>query len=349
MLHAAWTEIHDPVAVSVDVSRFDQHVSEVALRWAHQIYRFAFRHDAKLDLLNWCLSKIITNVGRVYTSDETGRKVKVVYNTTGGRKSGDMDTSLGNKLEMCGLLFSYYKGHLGFQPRVDFNVVDNGDDAVIILSRVAYARYLRLTGQTVTLRRLALVDPSNFQAVYLATQQVVVPGTHQDITDWFTTMGFSLKIEGTVVKFEKIEFCQTQPCFIDGRWIMVRDLKALSKDTSCLKNIDVATQWIGQVRTGGLACYGSVPIFSAFYAAMPQGNKEFKREELYGTGLYFLAKGMSSKGEVTDANRIAFYNTFGVTPREQEVIEETYRGMVFNATPTKAVGTRWGLTLPLPV
>jgi hypothetical protein len=343
MLRDAWDEILDPIALSVDISRFDQHKSDVALSWGHSIYKYVFRNDTQLKRLKWCLSRMIDNVGQIFTSDETGRRVKVTYKKRGNTMSGDMDTSLGNKMTMCGLAYSYFIDYLGFKSRVDFNKVNNGDDAVLILSRDAKKRYDEMTaGQYRT--DLLVVDPGG-QANGPARRVMVAGPPKDDIKTWFRKMGFTLKIDGIVDKFEKIEFCQTQPCFIDGRWIMVRRLDALSKDCYCLKNIDLAERWLRQVKAGGKACYGSVPIFGAFYDSMPGPDVEFKRDELYGSGMYFLANKMSSTGVITPANRVSFYNTFGVTPREQEVIEETYRNMVYGTPEPQQVG----LTLPLPV
>jgi len=344
MLRDAWEELTDPVAVSLDLSRMDQHISDVALGWEHTTYRRMFANDPNFHTLDWCLNATIRNVGRAYTLDETGRLYKVAYNKRGSRMSGDMNTSLGNKLIMCGLLYSYYVDYLGYTPRVDVNFVDNGDDCVVIMSRTAYADMMVRTGQRSVIRRLAVVDPTNWSKVYTAIQHVTVPGQKLSPTDWFRTMGFTLKVEGVVDRFEHIEFCQTQPCYIDGRWLMVRKLEALSKDCYCLKTIDQAEKWIRQVAVGGLACYGSVPIYSAFYGSMPRAEK-FNREELYGTGMYYLSHNMSSNGVVSDENRVAFYNTFGVTPREQEVIEEIYTNMQYGQVDAEHPG----LLLPLPI
>lgn len=340
MLREAWDEILDPIAMSVDISRFDQHKSDIALSWQHSVYKYAYRFDTQLDRLKWCLARMIDNTGQIFTSDETGRRVKIAYKKRGNTMSGDMDTSLGNKLTMCGLAYSYFISYLGFTPRVDFNKVNNGDDAVLILSRDAKLRYDEMT-QGLFRTGVAVVDPSTG----LSKNAMVAGPPLDDITTWFRKMGFTLKIDGIVETFEKIEFCQTQPCYIDGRWIMVRRLDALSKDCYCLKTIDLANKWLSQVKAGGKACYGSVPVFGAFYDSMPGPDVEFRRDELYGSGMYFLANKMSSAGVVTPANRVAFYNTFGVTPREQVVIEETYRSMVYG-TPEP---TQVGLTLPLPV
>jgi hypothetical protein len=238
--------------------------------------------------------------------------------------SGDMNTSSGNKYLMCAMCYNYFTGHLGLRVGIDYVIVDNGDDCVVIMSRAAYALMLRMTGAIETLQRLAVYDPANWQQVYLVT--VVAPvraAQHLPITDFFRKLGFTIKEEGLVYEFEKIEFCQTQPCFIDGRWIMVRTLSSLSKDCYCLKQANVFDQWLQQVAGAGRTCYGSVPVYSAFYRAISRTTST-SRSLLEQSGMYYLAQGMSNSGVVTESNRIAFYNTFGVTPGEQELIEAHY-------------------------
>jgi len=362
MLRDAWDEIAvvsgEPIALSLDLSRMDQHVSSVALRWEHTFYRHAYQHDTMKDTLDWCLSKTVSNVGRVYTYDQDGRPAKVKYTKNGSRMSGDMNTSLGNKLIMCGLLYSYFVNVCGFVPRKDFNVVDNGDDCVVIMSKQAYATYNKNINETEVIRQLAIQDPENWQRVYMVYAQEwvwdeqrgnvprVEPRKHMPIDEWFRTMGFTLKVEGIVTKFNHIEFCQTQPCFIDGRWIMVRGLKALAKDAYCLKPLQVLKKWMSQVKGGGLATYGSVPIYSAYYKSMP-GVGSKKREMLFGTGMYYLSDGMCSKQEVSTQNRVEFWETFGVTPREQEVIENIYLSMEYHEQ--QSLLDHAPLYLPLPV
>lgn len=326
MLRGAWDEIAvrggKPVALSLDLSRMDQHVSKPALKWEHSIYRSLFRNHPLYQTLDWCLQQTINNVGRCYVNDGSGRPAKVSYKKVGSRMSGDMNTSLGNKLIMCGLLYSYFVGVCGMEPRKDVNVVDNGDDCVVILSEIAYERYHVLTGQR---------------------EQ---PKQHLKVDEWFETMGFTLKVEGIVDTFEHIEFCQTQPCFIDGRWVMVRGLKALAKDAYCLKPKDVLKKWMSQVKGGGLATYGSVPIYSAYYESLP-GVEAKKRDLLFGTGMYYLSDGMASGRVVTDENRIQFWKTFGITPWEQKVIEEKYRSLEYEERDRREELPQ--LVLPLPV
>ena len=316
MLHDAWTEITDPIAISLDLSRMDQHVSVPALNWEHSIYRRIFKHDTCYDTLEWCLQRTVKNEGRAYVPNEHGSRYTIKYSKSGSRMSGDMNTSLGNKVIMCGLLYSYYVTYCGLVPRVDINVVDNGDDCVVIMSRTAYTALLHRT-QTNNIK---------------------------EVGAWFLTMGFTLKVEGFTDKFQHIDFCQTRPCFIDGRWIMVRGLKALSKDCYCLKHKDYLKRWLSQVRTGGLNTYGSTPIYSAFYGSFPKGE-DTGRNLLVDSGLYYLSRGMTSGATVTDSNRLSFFETFGVTEREQVAIERYYQSLTFSDQPDP---NNPGLLLPLP-
>lgn len=344
MLRAAWDAIADPVAISYDLSRMDQHVSDVALKWEHAAYRYMFRNDPCLSTLVWCLDQTIRNVGICYTTDHNGVPHKVNYTKRGSRMSGDMNTSSGNKYLMCAMCYNYFTGHLGYVVGVDYVIVDNGDDCVVILSRAAYLLMLRSSGQQQQIDRLAVYDPANWNVAYIV--QVVGrirPPTHMGIEEFFRRLGFTIKEEGLVHQFEKIEFCQTQPCFIDGRWIMVRGLTALSKDCYCLKQPNVFEQWLQQVASAGQVCYGSVPIYSSFYKALSRTTTD-RRNLMEQSGMYYLSAGMSSTGVVTEANRVAFYNTFGVTPREQELIEYHYDSYVrttWNTSPS------YGYRLPM--
>jgi len=317
MLRSAWDEIVDPIAISLDLSRFDQHISSVALKWEHSTYREIFKNDTARDTLEFMLNSTIKNRGVIYTQDKSGRPQTIQYSVNGARMSGDMNTSLGNKLIMCGLLYSYYIEHCGLVARQDVNVIDNGDDCVVILSHAAHEK--------------CKTDESD--------------GRIRGAVDWFREMGFTLKVEGVVDKFEHIEFCQTQPCFIDGRWIMVRRLDALSKDCYSLQPIDVIPRWMGQIRESGLTTYGSVPIYSQFYKCFP-ANAGANRELIYGTGTYYLSHNMTSTGVVTDANRVAFFDTFGVTPREQIAIEEHYASLTYTSNPDPNTP---GAVMPLPI
>nr|QDH90790.1 MAG: RNA-dependent RNA polymerase [Riboviria sp.] len=65
-LLAHWNHFDDPVAIGLDASRFDQHVSLECLVWEHSIYKLFFRKDKYLErLLKWQLH----NTGYGYEVD----------------------------------------------------------------------------------------------------------------------------------------------------------------------------------------------------------------------------------------------------------------------------------------
>lgn len=125
VLKAKWDAFTDPVAVGLDASRFDQHVSVDALSWEHQIYLDCFpigKHRRKLKRL---LKMQLVNECAGYEKDGT-----VKYRVNGTRMSGDMNTSLGNCVIMCAMIKAYLE-HTG----VVGQLANNGDDCVVFLER----------------------------------------------------------------------------------------------------------------------------------------------------------------------------------------------------------------------
>lgn len=118
-LKAKWDRFNTPVCVGLDASRFDQHVSVSALRFEHSVYDSIFK-DAKLRYL---LKMQLFNRGTARAADGYFR-----YQTEGSRMSGDMNTSMGNKLLMCLMSLSYLQS-----LKIPFEYANNGDDCLIFL------------------------------------------------------------------------------------------------------------------------------------------------------------------------------------------------------------------------
>jgi len=123
-----WRSFSCPVAVGLDASRFDQHVSKQALGFEHSVYRALFPDDPELNallrcqLVNYCKGK-----GDIYDFE---------YKAT-GRMSGDMNTSVGNVILMTSVLL-HWKETLG----LNFKLVNNGDDSVAIMDVSELPRFL---------------------------------------------------------------------------------------------------------------------------------------------------------------------------------------------------------------
>lgn len=118
-LHTHWQHFRSPVAVGLDASRFDQHVSIDALKWEHSIYNGVFKSAELSRLLRWQLH----NHGIARTEG-----VRIDYWVDGCRMSGDINTSLGNCLIMSSIVIAYCE-HVG----IDYRLANNGDDCVLIV------------------------------------------------------------------------------------------------------------------------------------------------------------------------------------------------------------------------
>lgn len=119
IIASKWALYENPCAISLDASRFDQHVSVDALKWTHATY-LKYNDDSEFQRM---LGMMLHNKGHGMCAN--GR---VSYEVEGCRMSGDMDTALGNCLLMVAMTYSYCKSY-----GIDHEVMDNGDDIVVIM------------------------------------------------------------------------------------------------------------------------------------------------------------------------------------------------------------------------
>jgi hypothetical protein len=107
----------DPVVVSLDASRFDQHVDRELLKVEHSVYLQCCFDAFFALLLSWQLDN------KCFSS----RGIK--YKVSGKRMSGDMNTALGNCLLMIIMLVAF----MSWCRKWD--VLDDGDDVLVIIER----------------------------------------------------------------------------------------------------------------------------------------------------------------------------------------------------------------------
>lgn len=123
-LREMWDTFSDPVAVGLDASRFDQHVSVDALKWEHLIYLMCFNASDRKHL-SWLLEMQLENRGVAYLPEAV-----VKYTVQGARMSGDMNTSLGNCLLMSMMVWTWCQ-----KQEVRARLANNGDDCVVFMER----------------------------------------------------------------------------------------------------------------------------------------------------------------------------------------------------------------------
>lgn len=120
-LHENWMSFSDPVAIGLDASRFDQHVSRAALEYEHSVYNNVFRSKELRRLLSWQLHN--RGFGRVGPA-------LVSYEVEGCRMSGDINTGMGNCLIMSSIVLGYFE-----EFGIDARLSNNGDDCVVFMER----------------------------------------------------------------------------------------------------------------------------------------------------------------------------------------------------------------------
>ena len=126
-----WCKYEQPVAVGLDASRFDQHVSVDALKFEHKVYKDVFKGSIGANELARLLKCQLKNRGRAFVDG-----YRVDYEVDGCRCSGDMNTSLGNCVIMSALVLQYCK-----ERKVVASLANNGDDCLVFMDRRSLDRF----------------------------------------------------------------------------------------------------------------------------------------------------------------------------------------------------------------
>jgi hypothetical protein len=287
-----WSSFTEPVAIGLDASRFDQHVSVSALKWEHKQYPRCFPkpyHKSLKKLLSWQ----VKNTCRGYTEDG-----KLKYTKEGGRMSGDMNTSLGNCILMCSMIKQY-----SLDRGVRTLLANNGDDCVVFMERKDLDKFshdldswFRAMGFNMTVEEPC----TTFEEIEFCQTHPVFVGPNSD--------------SYLMVRHPK--------------WAIAKDTMCIHG----FQNKAQYLAWLDAVGTGGLAMTGGVPIFQDFYRAYCSAGVRGKTHyQAQSWGVRSLQKGMVRQyGDILPHTRASFYWAFGVTPDEQVVMEDFYSRAVLD-------------------
>jgi len=272
-----WDRFHKPVAIGLDASRFDQHCSVEALQFEHGFYKALYPNNKLLDkLLSWQL----VNKGKGYVPDGG-----ISYVKEGCRMSGDINTSLGNYLLMCSMVYGFMR-FLGIN---EYSLANCGDDCVLI------------------------VESRNLDQV------------QSKLPEYFLRLGFTMKVEKPVYCLEEIEFCQAHPVQFQGGWKMVRNVRtAMSKDVHCVNNIrDIPTRkaWSNAQHVGGMALSSGIPVVETFYSRF-RTYDVVKHQRIDTVTNQHKWRGAGGAHVVTPESRASFWQAFRLTGDEQHALED---------------------------
>lgn len=288
VMRQKWNRFSNTVAIGLDATKFDMHVSVSALMYEHSFYNLVFNSKELRKLLQWQL----INQGKAYCPDG-----KVRFKVPGTRASGDINTSLGNCIIMCSLIWAYCRG-IG----IDAELANNGDDCVVFMEEADLQKFM---SQVISYFsnfgfRMAVEEPVRvFEQVEFCQSRPVYLGS-----GWHMV--------------RNVRTC-------------------LRKDPMCLiplQNNGVWRKWLGAVGECGLASVPGCPILQEFYQCfMRNGTKsslKFKQHVFKNTGTFERMRG-GKYAIVTEEARASFYAAFGVTPDYQIAVEDYFRKFVIGS------------------
>jgi hypothetical protein len=286
-------------AISIDASRFDQHVSLDALRWEHSVYLTSVPYGER-KFLSWLLKQQLVNTGTAWAPD--GR---VRYRTRGCRMSGDMNTSMGNCLLMCGMVHAMMT-RLGVRARL----ACNGDDCVIFVEKHHEGRVMAMI-------------PDYFRNLGF-TMKVEQPVHVIEHIDFCQTRPVCVAGEWRMVR--------------NPRTALSKDLTLLQPGAQG-RQVLAYSLWMSAVGKCGSSISSGVPVFQSFYQWMvggvtptttgntwaqaaptrlrPGRGKQSATTQGFGVhgGLQYMSQGMTAALlPICPTTRLSFWLAWGITP-----------------------------------
>lgn len=285
---AKWGRFKRPVAVGLDASKFDMHTSIPALSYEHSVYTGIFPKSKELrKILRWQLK----NKGVAYCDD--GR---VKFRMDGTRSSGDLNTSLGNCIIMCSLVYAHAAAR-----GIYVELMNNGDDCVVIMESSDLERYMHNIG--------------NWFKVYGYRMTVEEPVYELE------------RLEFCQSRVVLRDGCEP---------MMVRNLtNSFTKDPMCLvplQNENVLKMWYKAVGECGLSITSGLPVLSEYYELFNRSGVEytdgFLQHVQKNTSHLERMWGVAyEKRPVSAATRCSFYYAFGILPAYQIELEKLFKKM----------------------
>lgn len=286
-LRAMWDEMSDPVGIGMDASRFDQHCSVQALQWEHSIWEMMCCSRKEVSQL---LKYQLVNKGKAWLEDGF-----IKYTTNGCRMSGDMNTSSGNCLLMCAMVYCYCKQH-GIKQ---FRLANNGDDCMLIINRS-------------DMKRTNKIQPWFYDIGY--TMKVESPCFEFEEISFCQTQPVWDGVGWRMVRDPRV---------------------ALSKDLTSTLHLDnerTRSLWLDAMHHGGLSLTAGVPVYQDFYRMFPTTDIKMTVNEttLSGfkdSGFVRMIPKINKASVVTPLARYSFWLAFNILPDTQIMLENRFRTM----------------------
>lgn len=286
IINEAWGSFREPVCIGLDASRFDQHVSVEALKFEHSFYMELFGNDKFLQqLLTWQLN----NIGMAIAPDGSFR-----YTKKGSRMSGDMNTSLGNKLLMCIMAFAYINTK-GF--RIVF--INNGDDCLMFLEKGNQSKIADLQTYFKDFGFKIVLEAPVYELEHIEFCQCK-----------------PLKCNGIVRMVRNVKTC------------LLKDVTAVQLGHDVVQY----RAWLANIASCGTSFACDVPIMGAFYQMLDRFGKagKYNGHDSAFDCYRRLSKNAKCLATTPDAEgRYSFWKQTGIHPDGQIAAEEYFNAAIW--------------------
>lgn len=290
--HRKAQQYSSPVFIGLDASRFDQHVSDLALGFEHATWKKLCGGDRKFlsKLLGWQMY----NKGLARVPDGIIR-----YSTVGCRMSGDINTSSGNCLIMCALVHSFMH-QLGIKK---FSLANNGDDCVLMLNKGK---------EDLIMSRL----PAWFEEMGF-TMKVEKPVYHIQQAEFCQTRCLYLDGHWRMVRNLKAA-CSKDTYAVTG-------LTHTNRVKAWVTSVGESGRILNQGMPILQQFYMAYPDYKVELDAELQA--ELDRKRIYSIGHH--GDHTITSTTISDESRYQTWLAFGITPEEQQEVEAQLRQWVF--------------------
>lgn len=204
-LSRKWAQFNNPVALSLDLSRWDMHVRKGMLLAVREFYLKIMPSEQ----LAWLTANMIVNKGRTANG--------ALYRRADGVTSGDMTTALGNCLAVCLMLRSL---------RVIRNVaktnfgVKRGKKSVPLFGT---NKEWRTLVDHLEMTEGDFIEYDDGDDHTFMCEKEDAEHYADALAIWYKLCGHKLTVEGITDRFEDIIFCQSKPLYCGGELRMVSD------------------------------------------------------------------------------------------------------------------------------
>lgn len=307
-LKTLWDSLENPVALSLDLSRWDMHVSPEMMAVAHQFYNQIIDDPWLREILSYQLQNTGFTAGGVK------------YAVKGNVMSGDMTTALGNCV-MVVLVLRVIQDFLKRPGASEYSWMSRWRKSVEKLSRKC--------------RKLRFLDDGDDHVVMC--EKPAYPLLSEMLPMVWEHMGHKMTVDGMTEDFEQIMFCQHKPLYHHGMWEMMPNPLKVLGTAFCVTgdrchNQSDKMKYLGTMWEARAILHQGQPVLGPLFHRLSKWNKQrlssdnARRSMMAGMERMALADGRSTV-EITDVEpetRAKVSSQWGLEVDLQHLIENNF-------------------------